>query len=67
MRDASSRYRVAWIDVVGFVVQAASASVEGTHARTLSIRTDKTNNGLADSADGTRLAVSNGETHNIAV
>lgn len=41
--------------------------IEGRHARTLDIRTDESNRGLAISPDGTRLVISVSGTHKINV
>lgn len=48
-------------------VSQARAGIEGVHVRTLAIRNDTGNRGLAISPDGTRLAVSNYHSHEIAV
>lgn len=45
----------------------ASTSIEGTFVRTLTIRDNHGNAGLAISPDGTRLVVSNEAEHTIAV
>lgn len=56
----------AWIPPCEYS-QAPTTSIEGKHVCTLSIRTEKSNGGLAISPDSTRLVVSNVSTHKIAV